>query len=182
VVGTIKVQTKIFGFEEIHIPVHTDERGSFQQWFTQKSFGGFKNFEPVQANTSVSKHGVIRGIHYSTVDIGQSKMVICVSGKIRDVAVDIRKSSTTFGHYDVIDLEENSGKVAFISAGLGHAFEVLSESATIVYLLSSLYNKDLEKEINPLDPALNINWFTENPILSDKDRKAESFNDFTSRL
>lgn len=181
-VGTIKVQTKIFGFEEIHVPVHTDERGSFQQWFTQKSFGGFKNFEPVQANTSVSKHGVIRGIHYSTVDIGQSKMVICVSGKIRDVAVDIRKDSETFGQYDVIELEENSGKVAWISAGLGHAFEVLSESATIVYILSSEYNPNFEKEINPLDVDLNINWVTKDPILSEKDRKAESFHDFTSRL
>jgi dTDP-4-dehydrorhamnose 3,5-epimerase len=174
-------QTKVAGFYEIDIPVHSDERGSFEQWFTQWQYTEeLDNFQPEQANTSTSKKGVIRGIHYSLANKGQAKMVICVHGKIRDVAVDLRRSSTTFGKYDVIDLEAGSGKVSFISAGLGHAFEVLSESATIVYLLSSKYSPFFEKEINPLDSDIKIDWLSKNPILSEKDKAAQSFKDYSN--
>ena len=138
-------------------------------------------FQPVQANTSTSKKGVIRGIHYSKVSEGQEKMVICVHGKIRDIAVDIRQDSETFGQYDSIELEAGSGKVAFIGKGLGHAFEVLSESATIVYLLSSTHSPYFEKEIYPLDKDLNIDWLTSDPILSDKDKNAPSFRALTGK-
>jgi dTDP-4-dehydrorhamnose 3,5-epimerase len=175
-------QTKISGFYEIDNVVHEDERGSFQQWFTQYMHEDLiGKFEPVQANTSTSKKGVIRGIHYSTAKDGQAKIVICVAGKVRDVVVDIRKDSTTFGEYDVLELEAGSGKAVFIDAGLGHSFEVLSEEATIVYLLSSKYSQFFEKEINPLDKDLNIDWVTKNPILSEKDKKAESFQEYKSR-
>jgi len=186
-VGIIKKMTikptKIFGFYEINIPVHTDDRGSFEQWFTQYMHEDvIGNFNPVQANTSTSKQGVIRGIHYSTVSDGQAKMVKCIHGKVRDVVVDIRKDSDTFGQYDYIDLEAGTGQIAFIDVGLGHSFEVLSESATIVYLLSSKYSPFFEKEIDPLDKDLNINWITKTPILSEKDKKAESFSTFSERL
>jgi dTDP-4-dehydrorhamnose 3,5-epimerase len=107
--------TKINGFYEIEVPVFTDERGNFQQWFTQNSYlEKIGRFEPVQANTSTSKKGVIRGMHYTTSRDGQDKMVICVSGKIRDVAVDLRKDSPTFGQYDFVDLEADIGKVFII--------------------------------------------------------------------
>jgi len=175
--------TKISGFYEIDIPVHVDERGSFQQWFTKYMHeGSIGKFEPVQANTSTSKKGVIRGIHYSTVKEGQSKLVICINGKVRDVAVDIRKCSKTFGQHDYIELEAGSGKVVFIEEGLGHSFEVLSESATLVYLLSSVYSPFFEKEINPMDKDLNIDWVTKDPILSEKDRNAKSFKDYIKGL
>ena len=171
--------TKIAGFYEIDVPTHVDERGSFEQWFTQWQYAEeLNNFQPVQANTSTSKKGVIRGIHYSQASEGQSKMVICVHGKIRDVAVDLRVDSPTFGQYDIVDLEGGSGKVSFIDIGLGHAFEVLSDSATIIYLLSSKYSPFFEKEINPLDPNIGIDWITKNPILSEKDRNAQSFQDY----
>ncbi len=178
---TIK-KTKIDGFYEIQNPVYSDDRGSFQQWYTQyqeNELLGF--FQPVQANTSTSKKGVIRGIHFSLSREGQSKMVICLEGKIRDVAVDLRPGSKTYGEYDIVDLEAGSGKVSFIDIGLGHAFEVLSESATIVYLLSSVHSPFLEKEINPLDKEIGIDWLTINPILSEKDKNAQSFNDFSRR-
>jgi dTDP-4-dehydrorhamnose 3,5-epimerase len=175
-------KTNIEGFYQIRNEVHLDERGSFEQWFTNHKYSDkIKEFQPVQANTSTSKKGVIRGIHYSTSKEGQSKMVICVSGKIRDVAVDLREDSPTLGQYDIIDMEGGSGNVTFIEAGLGHAFEVLSDSATIVYLLSSIHSPYFEKEINALDKTLNINWVSENPILSEKDRNAQSFNDYLSK-
>lgn len=172
-------KTKISGFYEIDIPVHTDERGSFEQWFTKWQYEEELNgFQPVQANTSTSKKDVIRGIHYSMSNEGQAKMVICVSGKIRDVAVDLRKDSPTFGQYDIVEMEGGSGKVTFIDVGLGHGFEVLSESATIVYLLSSTHSPFFEKEINPLDKTLGIGWVSTNPILSEKDKNAMSFEDY----
>jgi dTDP-4-dehydrorhamnose 3,5-epimerase len=175
--------TKIAGFYEIDIPVHLDERGSFEQWFTLHSNEDIiGSFEPVQANTSTSKKNVIRGIHYSKAKSGQAKMIICVNGKVRDVCVDLRKDSKTFGQYDSIELEAGSGKVVFIDEGLGHGFEVLSESATIVYLLSSTHSQFFEKEIHPLDKDLNINWNTKLPILSEKDKIAESFKTFSERL
>lgn len=178
---TIK-PTKISGFYEIESDVHEDDRGIFTQWFTQYMHEDLiGKFEPVQANTSTSKQGVIRGIHYSTSRNGQSKLVICVAGKVRDVVVDIRKDSKTFGQHHVVELEAGSGKAVFIDVGLGHSFEVLSESATIVYLLSSKYSKFFEKEINPLDKDLNIDWVTDSPILSEKDRNAESFKEFATR-
>jgi dTDP-4-dehydrorhamnose 3,5-epimerase len=174
--------TKIAGFYEIDVPVHLDERGYFEQWFTQyENDDEIGDFQPVQANTSTSKKGVIRGMHYSSSLDGQAKMVICVHGKIRDVAVDIRLDSPTFGEYDVIELEGGSGKVSFIDVGLAHGFEVLSESATIVYLLSSKYSPFFEKEINPLDADINIDWVTENPILSEKDRNAPSLKALTGQ-
>ena len=178
---TIK-KTKINGFYEIQNPVYSDDRGSFQQWYTQyqdNELLGF--FQPVQANTSTSKKGVIRGVHFSLSREGQSKMVICLEGKIRDVAIDLRPESSTYGEYDVVDLEAGSGKVSFIDIGLGHAFEVLSESATIVYLLSSVHSPFLEKEIDPLDKKIGIDWLTINPILSEKDKNAQSFEEYTNR-
>ena len=175
--------TKIQGFREISFPVHEDERGTFEQWFSEfDSEASIGKFEPVQANISISKQGVIRGIHYSTVDEGQAKMVVCVHGKIHDVVVDVRGGSKTYGKYHAVELEAGSGRAVFISAGLGHAFEVLSDSATIVYLLSSRYRPKFEKEINPLDPDLNIQWSSKIPILSKKDREAESFARYTERL
>jgi dTDP-4-dehydrorhamnose 3,5-epimerase len=178
---TIK-NTNIKGFYEIEVPVYSDERGSLQQWFTEHMHEDvIESFKPVQANTSTSKQGVIRGIHYSTIKDGQAKLIICVNGKIRDVAVDLRKDSATFGKYDVIELEAGSGKMAFIDSGLGHSFEVISESATVVYLLSSKYSPFFEKDINPLDADIGIDWITKNPIMSDKDRNAPGIKSLTGK-
>ena len=176
-------QTTIKGFIEFGNVVHTDERGYFEQWFT--IHGGEEligPFEPVQANTSTSKRGVIRGIHYSNAPSGQAKMVICVQGKIRDVAVDLRKDSPTFGKYDVIELEAGDGRVSFIDVGLGHGFEVLSESATVVYLLSSVHSPFFEQGINPLDKTIGIDWVTKDPILSEKDKNAQSFTEYNLEM
>jgi len=108
----------------------------------------------------------------------QTKIITCVSGAIRDYAIDLRTQSKTFGMYDSVELSEKNGRTAVLKHGLSHAFEVLSETATIVYLLSSQWNPSKEFTINPFDSELAIPWLTQKPIVSDRDREAKSFKYF----
>ena len=157
-------------------PVWSDERGFFREWFKSgdiKTTTGI-DFSIQQANISQSQQGVIRGIHYSLAPQGQAKWITCINGSIRDVIVDIRLSSPTFGKSVHVDLEGQDGKAILIGAGLGHGFASLAHSSTIAYLLSSPYSPAEEFEINPLDPGLGINWDLElsKVSLSEKDKLA----------
>ena len=159
-------------------PVWNDERGFFWEWFRSDdvlSVSGI-DFPIRQANISQSQCGVIRGIHYSLAPQGQAKWVTCINGAVRDVIVDIRPSSPTYGKSIYVDLNGSGGKSVLISPGLGHGFASLSESSTIVYLLSSPYSPAEEFEIHPFDSQLAIDWVV-NPLeasLSKKDRSAPS--------
>jgi len=157
-------------------PVWADDRGSFREWFKTEDIEAATgvSFSVAQANLSESKRGVVRGIHYSLAAAGQAKWVTCVTGAIKDVIVDIRPNSVTFGKYVAIELVGGSGQAALIGAGLGHAFVSLAEGSTVAYLVSSPFSPTEEFEINPLDPAIGIDW--ELPIgellLSPKDAAA----------
>jgi dTDP-4-dehydrorhamnose 3,5-epimerase len=162
-------------------PVRSDERGFFREWFKAeyvKAATGI-DFSIQQANVSQSQRGVIRGIHYSLAPQGQAKWVTCVNGAIRDVIVDIRPSSPTFGKSFFVDLEELDGRAVLIGAGLGHGFASLAASSTIAYLLSSPYSPNQEFEINPLDPELGIDWGVDpsDVSLSEKDKNAPTLDD-----
>jgi len=157
-------------------PVWSDERGFFREWFKSgdiKAATGI-DFSIQQANISQSQRGVIRGIHYSLAPQGQAKWITCINGSIRDVIVDIRPSSTTFGKYVHCDLDGQDGKAILIGASLGHGFASLAASSTFAYLLSSPYSPADEFEINPLDPGLGINWGLDlsEVSLSEKDKLA----------
>lgn len=157
-------------------PVWSDERGFFREWFKAedvKVVTGI-DFSIQQANISQSQRGVIRGIHYSLTPQGQAKWVTCVNGAIRDVVVDIRPSSPTFGKSVSVDLDGLDGRAVLIGAGLGHGFASLAASSTIAYLLSSPYSPSEEFEINPLDLELGINWGLDlsEVSLSEKDKIA----------
>lgn len=156
--------------------VWSDERGFFREWFKAEdvlSATGI-NFSIQQANISQSQRGVIRGIHYSLAPQGQAKWVTCVNGSIRDVIVDIRPSSSTFGKSVFVDLNGQDGRAVLIGAGLGHGFASLAHSSTIAYLLSSPYSPTEEFEINPMDLELGIDWGVEHSkiSLSEKDKIA----------
>ena len=169
----------IQGFEEFEFPVFGDSRGYFRTWFSYshlQSQGG--NFTPKQSNISKSTRNVIRGIHFSDTAYEQSKVITCISGSIVDVSIDLRENSETFGMHAKINLSAEKGNSAFIAHGLGHAFEVLTPEATIVYLLSSEWNPSLEYVINPLDPDLGIRWETETPTLSERDASAPSLQNY----
>ena len=159
-------------------PVWSDDRGFFREWFKSadvKAATGI-DFYIQQANISQSQRGVIRGIHYSLAPEGQAKWVTCVNGGIRDVIVDIRPSSPTFGKSVFVELNGLDGRAVLIGPGLGHGFASLADSSTIAYLLSSPYSPTEEFEINPMDPDLGIDWVVDlsEVSLSEKDKLAAS--------
>jgi dTDP-4-dehydrorhamnose 3,5-epimerase len=158
-----------------------DSRGLFLEAFSARTFreATGTSLELAQVNLSVSKMGVIRGIHFTGRTPGQAKYVMCVQGQIRDVVVDLRPDSITFGHWDSAVLDDLERRAVFIEAGLGHAFQVLCDSATVVYITSTPYDPDNEFSISPLDPELDLPWDLSLPqLLSARDSVAPSFRDF----
>lgn len=140
--------------------LHFDERGSFREWFKQCDINEItgRNFSVEQANISISRKGVLRGIHYSLAQEGQAKWITCASGRVIDLIVDIRPNSPTFLKYELIDLQASDGKAVYIGAGLGHGFLSIKEDSAVTYLLDSPFSPVDEFTINPLDPELRIEF------------------------
>lgn len=160
--------------------VYQDNRGSFCEWFRAAEFLGDLGyrFELAQANCSVSRRGVIRGIHFAEVPPGQAKYVVCASGAILDVVVDVRVGSPTFGRWEAVRLDDETRRSVFIAEGLGHGFAAISAEATVVYLCSAPYAPGIEHGVNPLDPALGITWpGTTGPVLSERDAVAPTLDE-----
>lgn len=157
--------------------VHLDERGSFHEWFRDDEFRAAAG-HPVglaQANCSVSRRGVLRGIHYAETPPGQAKYVTCVAGSVLDVVVDLRVGSPTFGLWETVLLDAAEGSAVYLAEGLGHGFMALSDQATVVYLCSTPYTPRREHCVHPLDPKLGIAWPQGiEPLLSAKDAAAPS--------
>lgn len=162
-----------------------DERGVFLEAFQQPAFHEAigRSLEIAQVNTSISKVGTIRGIHYADIPPSQAKYVFCTQGAILDVVVDIRTDSPTFGQWDAVVLDDIDRRAVFISEGLGHAFMALDENSVATYLCSTTYSPTREHGINPLCRTIGIEWPTEdrngNPItqiISEKDRNAPGLN------
>jgi dTDP-4-dehydrorhamnose 3,5-epimerase len=168
-------------------PVWSDDRGGFREWFKGedvRSITGI-DFSIQQANVSLSKKGVIRGIHFSLAPKGQAKWVSCVSGAILDVIVDVRPTSQTFGQYVSVDLNSQQGKSIFIERGLGHGFIALEDNSTVAYFQSSEFNPKYELGINPFDPDIEIDWQIgrigdSKVILSEKDSAAPNLRDLVA--
>ena len=165
-------------------PVWRDDRGLFREWFKSvdiKDATG-RNFEIEQANISLSSAGTLRGIHYSIAPRGQAKWITCVSGSIKDVIVDVRVDSKSFGKWIEVELSGDSGKALFISEGLGHAFLALEDNSTVAYLVSTPFSPTNEFEINPLDPEIGITWGAnlEDLKISSKDLNGPSLESLRS--
>ena len=162
-------------------PVLRDSRGIFREWFKADSVKEVtgRDFGIEQANISVSSKGTLRGIHYSIAPRGQAKWITCVSGAIKDVTVDIRIESPTFGQWVEVELRGDSGKAVLIREGLGHGFIALEDNTTVAYLVSTPFSPTNEFEINPLDEEIAINWGMQISDLkiSDKDRKAPTLQE-----
>lgn len=156
--------------------VHRDARGQFLEWYRfdhlAEVVGHPLRF--AQANLSVSAKDVVRGIHYADVPPGQAKYVTCVRGAVLDAIVDIRVGSPTFGRWEFVPLDDEDRHALYIAEGLGHGFVALTEDATLSYVCSQTYNPVGERALNPLDPALGIEWPTDAPVLSDRDAAAPS--------
>lgn len=164
-------------------PVHRDRRGSFLEAFRGDEIAASVGYQlhVAQVNLSVSRRGVIRGIHYADVPPGQAKYVTCVRGAVIDVVVDVRAGSPSFGKWETVRLDDESRKAVFLAEGLGHGFMALSDDAIVTYLCSAPYTPDREHGIHPLDPAIANCWsleaLDERPVLSAKDAAAPSLDE-----
>jgi dTDP-4-dehydrorhamnose 3,5-epimerase len=159
--------------------IHRDDRGGFLEWFRDAELYADlgHRMEVAQANCSISRRGVIRGIHFADVPPGQAKYVTCVSGAILDVVVDLRAGSPSFGRWEAVHLDDVTRHAIYISEGLGHAFIVLSDQATVLYLCSTPYAPGREHSVHPLDPAIGIAWPTDvEAVLSEKDAAAPALD------
>jgi len=171
------IQTKIPDVLVIEPKVFEDERGFFFESFNASVFKEVTqcNLKFVQDNHSMSSRGVLRGLHFQTENM-QAKLVRVISGKIFDVAVDLRKDSTTYGHWVSEVISAENKKQLLIPEGFAHGFLTLSEKAEVLYKTSDFYNKEFEKTIKWNDSTLNIEWPASiKPILSAKDNVGLSF-------
>jgi dTDP-4-dehydrorhamnose 3,5-epimerase len=169
------------GFRDLYIlepRVFEDERGYFYESYNLsrlKDKGIQTKF--VQDNESRSSYGVIRGLHYQLPPFAQTKLLRVVVGKIIDVAVDLRKSSPTFGSYYAVELSGENKRQFYIPQGFAHGFSVISDYAIVNYKCDNFYSKGSERGICPIDPSLNIDWRIEKSkqIISEKDSIAPEF-------
>ena len=169
---------EIAGLAVITPKVFADQRGYFFESYNEaawKEACGGAVF--VQDNESFSKKGTLRGLHFQKPPYAQAKLVRVLDGVVWDVAVDLRRSSPTFGKWFGVELSAENKKQFFIPRGFAHGFSVLSETARFAYKCDNLYHKEAEGAILFTDPELNIDWKI-NPaeaVLSDKDLKNPSF-------
>ena len=168
------IKTEIEGVVIIEPKVFGDSRGYFFESYSQRDFNaavGEVGF--VQDNESKSCYGVLRGLHFQRPPFAQSKLVRVVRGTVLDVAVDLRRSSPTFGRHVAVELSEENHRQLFIPRGFAHGFSVLSEEAVFQYKCDNFYAPGSEGAIAWNDPALGIDWRVpvEKMILSEKDMR-----------
>ncbi len=160
--GVVIIEPKVFG----------DTRGYFFESFSQREFQEkVANIQFVQDNESMSKFGVMRGLHFQRPPYAQSKLVRCVKGQVVDVAVDIRKGSPTYGQHVAVLLTEENHRQFFIPQGFAHGFAVLSKSAIFQYKCDNFYHPEADGGISILDETLRIDWglALEEALVSEKD-------------
>ena len=170
----------------IHDTVLEDSRGYFFESFNARKFASLTgaNVQFVQDNQSSSTRGVLRGLHMQTGENAQAKLVRVLEGSVLDVAVDLRKYSSTFGNAFAIELSAENHKQLYIPRGFAHGFVVLSDKAVFFYKCDNFYNKESELGIMYDDPDLKIDWQLpkEKLILSEKDQKNFYLGDVLHRL
>jgi len=175
----------IEGLVIVEPQIFEDSRGYFFESYNQQLFQ--QNGIPahfVQDNQSRSGYGVIRGLHYQMNPHAQAKLVRVLEGTILDVAVDIRRSSPTYGQHFSIELSAENKKQLYIPEGFAHGFSVLSETAVVMYKCNAFYNKASEGGIRYNDPELAIDWKVDlnKAVVSDKDLQLPDFKNAISNF
>ena len=173
-------KTEIDGVYILEPRVFNDDRGYFFEAWKKEDFEehvGKVDF--IQDNESKSSYGVLRGLHYQKGNYSQAKLVRVIKGKVLDVAVDIRKSSPTFGKHVMVELSDENKRQFFIPRGFAHGFLVLSEEAVFTYKVDNIYAPQHEASIRWNDEDINIQWpiATKDVVTSEKDLKASSLKD-----
>jgi dTDP-4-dehydrorhamnose 3,5-epimerase len=158
-----------------------DDRGVFLEWYRfdrlEQTIGHPLNL--AQANTSVSKRGSVRGIHFADVPPSQAKYVTATHGAVLDFVIDIRVGSPTYGRWDSVLLDDTDRRAVYIAEGLGHCFVALTDNATVSYLVTSPFNPTREHGINPLDTEIGLVFPPEagELLLSPKDTDAPGLSE-----
>ena len=174
------IQTEIDGVWIIEPRVFNDARGYFMEAFKEEEFrANIGDVHFVQDNESKSSFGVLRGLHYQKGEYSQAKLVRVIKGKVLDVAVDLRRSSPTFGKYVSVELSEENKRQFFIPRGFAHGFLVLSDEAIFTYKVDNGYAPQAEASIRFNDETVGIDWrvAASQFIVSEKDGHAVSFKD-----
>ena len=176
------VKTAIEGVVIVEPRVFGDSRGYFFESYSQRDFDQVSDVKFVQDNESKSCYGVVRGLHYQCPPFAQAKLVRVVSGKVLDVAVDIRRGSPTYGKHVSVELSGDNHRQLYLPHGMAHGFAVLSESAVFQYKCDTFYHPESEGAIAWDDPSLAIDWHLPSAavILSEKDRHHQSFSEFVT--
>lgn len=177
------VKTEIEGVYIIEPRVFKDSRGYFFESFSQREFDEkIGHIEFVQDNESMSTYGVMRGLHFQRPPYSQAKLLRCVSGRVLDVAVDLRKGSPTYGKHIATELSEENHRQFFIPKGFAHGFAVLSPTAVFQYKCDEFYHPESDGGISILDETLGIDWQipADKVILSEKDTRHPALKDFDS--
>lgn len=177
------LKTDIEGVLIVEPTVFGDNRGYFFESFSQREFDekvGPVRF--VQDNESMSRYGVMRGLHFQRPPYAQSKLIRCVQGAVVDVAVDIRRGSPTYGRHVAVELTADNHRQLFVPKGFAHGFAVLSDMAVCQYKCDEFFHPDADDGISILDASLGVDWQipADKVILSDKDTRRRSFRDFES--
>jgi dTDP-4-dehydrorhamnose 3,5-epimerase len=172
------IETDLKGALIIEPDVYPDDRGFFFESYSIKKYSanGFDiNF--VQDNISKSVKGTIRGLHYQVGEFAQGKLCQVISGKVFDVAVDIRFGSPTFGKFFGVELSGENHRQFWLPPGFAHGFSVLSDEAIFMYKCTNYYSKKDERAILFNDAEIGIDWKVDTPIISPKDLLATKFKD-----
>lgn len=174
------IKTNIPDVKVIEPDIYQDERGFFMETWQYRQFGGFGiDYDFVQDNQSHSKKNTLRGLHYQMAPHVQGKLVRVVQGEVYDVAIDIRRSSSTFKQWVGEHLSAENRRMLWVPPGFAHGFLVLSDFADLLYKCTDYYSPEHECCIRWDDPDLSIKWPLENnctPLLSPKDGRGDSLS------
>lgn len=177
------IKTNIEGVVIIEPRIFKDARGYFFESYSKREFDEkVRPVDFVQDNESMSTGGVMRGLHFQRPPFTQSKLVRCVKGRVLDVAVDIRKGSSTYGKHVAVELSEDNHRQFFVPRGFAHGFAVLSDVAVFQYKCDNYYHPEADGGISIADQSLGIDWQIDpdQAILSEKDLKHVLLKDFDS--
>jgi len=175
------INVEIEGLFVIEPNVFEDDRGYFFESYNKVEFekNGITDFF-VQDNQSKSQKDVLRGLHFQKPPYAQAKLVRVIQGSVLDVAVDLRKGSKTYGEHFSVTISAKNRKMFYIPAGFAHGFLTLEDDTIFSYKCSNVYHSESEDAVLWNDKELDIDWGVNQPILSEKDNKAKSFNQFNS--
>jgi len=173
------IETKLPGCFEVLPRIYTDERGTFVKTFHEETFEK-KGLETYFAEDyySFSSNRVLRGLHFHLPPKDHVKLVYCVSGRVQDAVVDLRVGSPTFGEHQIFEVSAEKANMIYMPKGVAHGFYVESDSAIMMYKVTTAYSPDHDTGI--LWDSAHIQWPDKNPVISNRDSKFPAFSDFQS--